>query len=95
MNVTLPTVTALPPDVWVTAAVNVTDWPNTDGVCDEVTVVVVGVPMKLIETVRLLLSIVNWQLLFPLAQPELITYPAGTVQTPIVEPVAATAFSVT
>ena len=41
LNVTVPVAVPLPGDTAATVAVNVTDWPNTEGFAEEVTVVVV------------------------------------------------------
>lgn len=41
LKVTLPVGVPAPGDVTVTVAVNVTDWPNTEGFADEATAVVV------------------------------------------------------
>ena len=38
LNVTVPVGVPLPGATAATVAVNVTDWPNTDGLCDELTV---------------------------------------------------------
>jgi hypothetical protein len=38
-NVTVPVGVPLPGATAATVAVNVTDWPNTDGLCEEITVV--------------------------------------------------------
>ena len=54
VKVTVPTGT---PEPEVTVAVNVTDWPNTDGLGEELTVVVVGVtPVCTVCTVLPLLA---------------------------------------
>ena len=42
LNVTVPVGVPAPGDVAVTVAVNVTDWPNTDGLTDETSAVVVA-----------------------------------------------------
>jgi len=39
LNVTIPVGVPLPGATAATVAVNVTDWPNTDGLCEEITVV--------------------------------------------------------
>ena len=41
-NVTVPVGVPAPGATGETVAVNVTDWPNTEGFCDEVTAVVVS-----------------------------------------------------
>ena len=38
LNVTVPVGVPFPGATAVTMAVNVTDWPNTDGLCEEITV---------------------------------------------------------
>jgi hypothetical protein len=53
----LALVTALPP--LVTVAVNVTDWPKTEGFADDVTEVVVPHPEKLRVTVRVWLPLAS------------------------------------
>jgi hypothetical protein len=42
LNVTVPVGVPLPGAVVLTVAVNVTDWPNTDGFVDDATVVLVA-----------------------------------------------------
>jgi hypothetical protein len=39
LNVTVPVGVPLPGATTLTVAVNVTDWPNTDGLCEELTTV--------------------------------------------------------
>jgi len=39
LNVTVPVGVPLPGATAVTVAVNITDWPNTDGLCEEITTV--------------------------------------------------------
>ncbi len=39
LNVTVPVGVPLPGATAATVAVNVTDWPNTDGLCEEIMVV--------------------------------------------------------
>ena len=41
MKVTVPVAVPAPGEVTLTVAVKVTDWPNTDGLAEEATVVVV------------------------------------------------------
>ncbi len=47
LNVTVPAVTGLPP--LVTVAVNVTVWPNVDGLGDEVSAVVVAAAVAMLR----------------------------------------------
>ena len=55
LNVTVP-VGVTDPDVCVTVAVNVTDWPNTDGLSDEINVVVVPALLTAINGLVLVLA---------------------------------------
>lgn len=43
LNVTVPVGVPLPGAIATTVAVKVTDWSNTDGLCDEITVVELAV----------------------------------------------------